>query len=167
MGKIILLSIVALEQIKKGGPVTITSKEMTRFFMSMPQAVGLVIKVAEKMKGREIFILKMDSLRIIDLAEAMIEELAPVYGHDPKNIPIQVIGVRSGEKLYESLITEEEAQFVEDAGEMYILRPGMISPHFNEENYKSNICMKSYNSRDARLLTKEEIKLRLYKDNLI
>ncbi|MBN1645707.1 SDR family NAD(P)-dependent oxidoreductase [Candidatus Woesearchaeota archaeon] len=154
-------------QIEKEGPVTITSEKMTRFFMSMHDAVSLVIKAAEKMQGREIFILKMKSLRITDLAEVMIEELAPKYGHSPDMIKIENIGIRPGEKLYEALITEEEASYVDDNAEMYILRPGITTPEFVKENPKSKISMKSYNSQNIRLLSKEEIKKELETNGII
>ena len=68
------------KQIAAGGPVTVTSPEMTRFFMTIPQAVKLVLEAAEEMQGREIFVLKMDRVRITELAEVMIEALADEYG---------------------------------------------------------------------------------------
>ncbi len=146
------------EQIKNGEPVTVTSKEMVRFFMSMNDAIALILKAAQKASGREIFILKMDAMRIVDLAEVMIEELAPRYDHD--DIKIEIIGIRPGEKIYELLMTEEEAQYAEDWGDMFILKPGIITPHMSisEKVTSQPIRVEEYNSRNAKLLTKEEIK---------
>jgi len=120
------------EQIKAGGPVTVTSREMTRFFMSISDAVNLVLKAAEIMNGREIFILKMKSLRIIDVAEVMIEELAPIYNHSASDIRVKYVGIRPGEKLHESLMTREETRDVEEKEDMFILRPKINIPHFIE-----------------------------------
>lgn len=145
-------------QISQGGPITLTSEEMTRFFMSNQESVNLIFKAAYKMRGREIFILKMKSLRITDLVEAMIEELAPKYGHKPRDIKIKIIGIRPGEKLYESLMTEEEVRHVEDHGDMFVLRPGVISPHvITKEIVAKPPDPREYVSKYAKLLTKKEI----------
>ena len=92
------------EQIRNGGPVTITEANMTRFVMSISRAVNLVLKTAEIAKGGEIFIFKMPALRIGDLVEVMVEELAPRYGHDAQSIKVETIGRRAGEKDYEELL---------------------------------------------------------------
>jgi len=85
-------------QIREGGPVTVTDPEMTRFIMSIPQAVNLVLKAAWMAQGRETFILKMPATKISDLAATMIDELAPVYDRVKKDIEIKTIGRRAGEK---------------------------------------------------------------------
>jgi FlaA1/EpsC-like NDP-sugar epimerase len=155
-------------QISEGGPVTVTSKDMTRFFMSMPEAVNLVLKATQKMRGREIFILKMPSLRIIDLAEVIIDELAPKYGYKKGNIEIKLIGSRPGEKLHELLMTEEEARQVEDCGELFVLRHALIAPHpMNEEMGTAGKRMKDYSSKDSNLLKKTEIRELLYKRGIL
>jgi FlaA1/EpsC-like NDP-sugar epimerase len=145
------------EQIKNGGPVRVTSEEMIRFFMSIHDAVDLILKAAEKAKRREIFILKMKALRIVDLAEVMIEELAPRYGY--KDIEIEIMGIRPGEKIYELLMAEEEAQCADDRGDMFVLMPGIIAPHYLSKEVASQpIRVEEYNSRNAKLLTKKEIR---------
>jgi len=156
-------------QIERGGPVTITSKEMTRFFMSISEAVNLVLKAAKIMQGREIFILKMNSVRIIDLAEVMIEELAPRYGYKPEDIKIKYIGIRPGEKLHESLLAEEEIPFVKETEEMYILKLGISTPTYVERGYVSkSIKIQKYCSNDPSiLLNKKEIKERLIKYKIL
>ena len=97
-------------QIAKGGPITLTDRDMTRFVMSIEESVKLVIDSAMLAKGGEVFITKMPVLRIEDLARAMIEELAPRYGHAPKDIHITEIGTKPGEKLYEELMSPEETR---------------------------------------------------------
>ena len=98
------------EQIKQGGPVTLTDPEMTRFIMSIKEAVRLVIDSAEMACGGEVFVTKMPSIRIKDLAEVMINSLAEKYGHSPESIEIETIGTKPGEKLYEELMNMEETR---------------------------------------------------------
>ena len=98
------------KQIAKGGPITLTDHDMTRFVMSIHEAVRLIIDSADIAKGGEVFITKMPVIRISDLAEVMIQQLAPVYKHDPRNIEIKVIGTKPGEKLYEELMSHEETR---------------------------------------------------------
>jgi UDP-N-acetylglucosamine 4,6-dehydratase len=140
------------EQIEAGGPVTITDLDMTRFVMSIPRAVDLVLKAAEIARGGEIFIFKMRTLRIGDLAEAMIEELAPHYGYDPKSIRREVSGKRAGEKMYEELLTEDESINVSETEDMFIVTPA-------KKRRRNSVSIKKYRSdRDAVFLTREEIR---------
>lgn len=97
-------------QIAKGGPVTLTDPEMTRFVMSIEESVRLVIDSAEVARGGEVFITKMPVVRIQDLATVMIEALAPRYGYSPGEIATTVIGTKPGEKLYEELMSDEETR---------------------------------------------------------
>jgi len=155
-------------QIKNGGPVTITSKEMTRFFMSLQESVSLVLKAAELTQGGETFILKMKALKIVDLAEVLVNELAPIYGKDPKKIKYKIIGVRSGEKIHESLMSREEAEYMFKHDDMLILYNSLLAYH-NHGHIKKNgkaRCM-DYNSGNIPLLNKKEIKEVLCKDKVI
>lgn len=136
------------KQIEKGGPVTITDPDMTRFVMSIPEAVELILKSGKIAKGKEIFILKMPSLNIKDLAEVLINVLAPKYGYNPDEIKIEVIGKRLGEKMFEELMTEVEMEYVTDEGELFILNSEHSS---NNKNF-------IYNSHLAYKLSKEEIR---------
>ncbi|AAB99064.1 TPA: polysaccharide biosynthesis protein [Methanocaldococcus jannaschii] len=138
------------EQIKKGGPVTLTHPDMTRFIMSINEAVKLVLKACYLAKGGEIFILKMPSVRIKDLIEVVIEELAPKYGYKPEDIEIKIIGKRPGEKLYEELIIEEEIYNLEELEDMFVVYP------YGVDGNKNNKII--YNSKDAKFLNKEKIK---------
>lgn len=139
-------------QVEKGGPVEITDKGMTRFVMSIDRAIELVLKAGQISKGGEIFIFKMSALRINDLAKAIIEEMAPRYGHNPKKIKVKSVGKRNGEKMYEELMNEDEAEIVHETGDMFILSP-LNSKHKNAKDRK-----KIYRSIDDRFMAVAEIK---------
>lgn len=145
-----------LSQIAKGGPVTVTDREMTRFVMHLEEAVELVLKAAEISRGGEVFVFKMDGLRIWDLAKTMIEEFAPSYGFKPQDIKMQEIGMRRGEKLYEELMTEEEAGRSFESEGLYVILPKQeVADGY--PNFKPGNVTK-YTSKDVRFLTDTEMK---------
>jgi UDP-N-acetylglucosamine 4,6-dehydratase len=141
------------EQIKKGGPLTITDPAMTRFVMTLPGAIELVLKAAEIARGGEIFIFKMSALRIGDLARAMVEQFAPGYGHDPAKIKIKVTGKRAGERAREVLITEEEAESARETADMLVIMPAAEGAR-----QAGKLPAGDYLSSNARLLTGAQIK---------
>ena len=93
------------KQLKQGGPITLTDEDMTRFIMNIYQASKLILQAGMLSQGGEIFILKMPAFKLSDLVDAMIEFYAPVYGYNPEEIDVKIIGKRPGEKLYEELMT--------------------------------------------------------------
>ena len=100
------------DQIESNGHLTITDERMTRFWITLPQAVDLVLYALEHMEGGEVFIPKIPSMRVVDLAEAM----AP-------GLPTKVIGIRPGEKLHEQMLTASESRHTIDVGDVYIVQP--------------------------------------------
>ena len=158
------------KQIEKGGPITITNSEMTRFIMSMRDAINLLFKATELAQGGEIFVFKMEAIKITDLAKVMIEELASNYGYTPDEIKMEIIGIKPGEKLYEELMTEDEARRALETEDMFILLPEMEElSHIGSSYYPptSQAEIKAYTSNDVEHLTKKEIKEMLYQENLI
>jgi len=145
------------KQIQNGGPVTLTDPLMVRFVMSIDKATELVLKVAQIAKGEEIFVFKMPALQITHLAEVMIQKLAPKYGYEPKDIKIKVIGKRRGEKLYEELMTEDEAINAYETEDMLMVLPQTPQTlQIPREGFKK-VLFRKYTSKDTTLLTKKEI----------
>jgi FlaA1/EpsC-like NDP-sugar epimerase len=114
------------KQIAQGGPVTVTHREMTRYFMTIPEAVGLVLQAAALGAGGEIFILDMGQpVKIIDMARQMIE----LSGYKPDvDIEIKVTGLRPGEKLFEELRHPEESHERTDHPRIFKLRSEPAAP---------------------------------------
>jgi UDP-N-acetylglucosamine 4,6-dehydratase/5-epimerase len=107
-----------VEQIKNGGPVTVTDKRMKRFFMGIPDAVKLVFYAASITQGQEIIVLKMKEEKIYDLARRTIQE-----HQGDKKIRIKIIGKREREKFIEYLFTEEERELMLEKESFYIVLP--------------------------------------------
>jgi FlaA1/EpsC-like NDP-sugar epimerase len=145
-----------LSQIMKGGPVTITREDMTRFVILPEEAVQLLLRTAETARGGEIFVMKMDGARIVDLAHAMIDELGPRYGFKPENIRIEQIGMRAGEKSYEELMTEEEAIRSFEFGKLYVIVPWNQATQ-GYSGFKPAKISK-YTSKDVKLLNVDELR---------
>ena len=115
-------------QIAAGGPVTVTHKDITRYFMTIPEAVQLVIQAGAMANGGEIFILDMgEPVKIMDLAEKMIRLSGLEVG---KDIDIQVTGLRPGEKLYEELLLSEEGIQQTQHGKIFVGHPIEFSEGF-------------------------------------
>ncbi len=112
-----------VDQIKRGGPVTVTDKRMERYFMTTSDAVKLVFMATQMMLGSEIFVLKMPKYKIHDLAVEIIKRYS-----NGKKIDIEIVGIREKEKIDERLFTDEEGALMIDAGVFNIIQP-------NEEEF--------------------------------
>lgn len=149
------------EQIRRGGAVTLTDPEMTRFIMSIEEAVRLVIDSATLGCGGEVFITKMPVIQIKDLAEVMIRELAPRYGHRPEDISIEVIGTKPGEKMYEELMNVEETRRAWELDRYFVVLPAFTSGlHENLYDYRgllSREVSRPYNSNNEDALSQDEL----------
>ena len=121
-------------QIAGGGPVTLTDPQMTRFIMTLQDAVRLVMDSVFLACGGEVFITKMPVARIRDLAAVMIDELAPRFGRDPREIEIKLIGVIPGEKLYEELMSVEETRRTVELSRYFVVLPA-LRPIYNVVAY--------------------------------
>jgi FlaA1/EpsC-like NDP-sugar epimerase len=110
-------------QIAAGGPLTLTDPNMTRFIMTLSEAVRLVMESTFLALGGEVFVTKMPVVRIADLAWVMREELAPGYGYEPEQVEIKVIGPKPGEKLYEELMNEEETRRTVELERYFVVLP--------------------------------------------
>jgi FlaA1/EpsC-like NDP-sugar epimerase len=144
------------KQIKSGGPLTITDPRMTRFIMSISEAVTLILRATCMAEGGEVFILEMPAVRIKDLAEVMIQELAPKYGYDPRDIKLETSGIRPGEKLHEELLTEHEVTRTHDKDGILVMAPQLTAQKRRPSSKKEREL--KYTSCEAQLLTKGEIK---------
>jgi UDP-N-acetylglucosamine 4,6-dehydratase len=141
------------EQIKKNNEITITDEKMSRFFFPLPNAINLIFRAAIDSVGGEIFVMKMPSVKITDLAEVMIEELGN------NQTKIRNIGVRPGEKFYEVLVSKYETPKCIESGDYFIILPHISIPKIVEKY--ANIIpldMPEFNSENNTFLTKEEIK---------
>jgi FlaA1/EpsC-like NDP-sugar epimerase len=114
---------LVLGQVARGGPVTITAPEMSRYLMPISEAVRLCFEAMSRMEGGEVFILKMPRVCVGDLVEILVEAYAPLFNYRPQDIEVETVGARPGEKWHESLLTDSEALVAEELNGMYTLRP--------------------------------------------
>ncbi len=162
-----------IEQIKSGEPLTITDRRMTRFMMSITDAVRLVFEAAHEVKAGEIFILKMPALKVSDLAVVLIKALSSKYCYNPKSIKIVETGIRPGEKLHEELITKEESEVLYENNHVFIVIPKQeivglkIRPVSYPYRRVTSKQLRSYSSDSQQLLNHSQIFNMLKKANII
>jgi FlaA1/EpsC-like NDP-sugar epimerase len=159
------------QQIRRGGPVTITDIQMTRFIMSIREAIQLVLGSATLACGGEVFVTKMPAIRIQDLAEVMIEELAPKFGINPKRIEIKRIGIKPGEKIYEELMNDEETRRTIELRQFFAVIPAFGCAFRNIEyiypEILSDHVADAYNSNKQTPLLKAQIRELLLRNCLL
>lgn len=149
------------KQIKEEGKIKLTSRQMTRFFLTFDQVTELITGALEKAEGGEIFLKKMKAIRIEDLAKAMIDLYAQEYGRDPEELDIEIIGKRPGETFHEHTMTEKEAGRALESEDLYSIPPDRSSREiFNYPGIKGfsepeNVILSSEN---ADKLNQKEIK---------
>lgn len=144
-----------LEQLKKGGPLTVTHKDIQRYFMTIPEAVSLVLQAAAIAKGGQILILDMgEPIKILSLAE----ELIKLHGFEPyKDIEIKFIGLRPGEKLSEELLTENERKKATKHDRIFIVEQNENSTlnHINLILKNIQLHLNRYDDRKIKGLLKK------------
>lgn len=142
------------EQIKRG-EIVVTHPEMTRFFMTVPDAVRLVFDATTLARGGEIFVLKMPALAVKDLAEVFVSKFASMP------VSVKFSGIRSGEKLNEALLTAEEARSTLETDRMFIIVPQVETNDIYASNYTYEgakpLASAFYDTTLAPKLSKEEI----------
>jgi len=159
------------EQIRKGGPVTLTDLDMTRFIMSIQDAVQMVIDSSLLACGGEVFVTKMKSIYIKDLAEVMIQELSAVHSYKPDDIQIQIIGTKPGEKMYEELMNTEETRRAWELDRYFSILPAFSSIYrnvnYDYEEIISKDVKNSYHSGNESPMSKDTLAKFLRENHLL
>jgi UDP-glucose 4-epimerase len=128
------------EQIRHGGPVTITTTDMTRFLLSLEQAVDTIFAALKGARRGETYIPRVPSALVTDIAEALIGD---------RKIDIRVTGIRPGEKVHEILVSEEEAYRTVDRGDYYVIMP--MLPELRSHDDQQPALGKEYCSADSQM----------------
>ena len=152
-----------LSQLQAGKPITVTDPNMTRFLMSLDESVDLVLYAFQHARPGDIFVQKAPASTVADLAQAMKELLH-------KENPVQIIGTRHGEKLYESLVSREEMARSEDLGEYYRILADSRDLNYNKyfvEGETEISELDDYTSHNTRRLDVEGVKETLMRLSLI
>lgn len=147
-----------IDQIRNGQPITITEPSMTRFIMSLEEAVDLVLFAFEHGQNGDIFVQKAPACTIQTQAEAVCE----LFGG--KKEDIKVIGIRHGEKMYETLLTNEECAKAEDLGNFYRVPADNRTLNYDKfftEGNTQRVKLTEFNSHNTKLLTVEETKAKI------
>ena len=147
-----------IDQIRKGNPITLTEPKMTRFIMSLDEAVDLVLFAFEHGQNGDILVQKAPACTMHTQAEAVCE----IFGGDKNKI--QIIGIRHGEKMYETLLTNEECAKAIDMGDFYRVPADNRSLNYDQfftEGDQNRVQIVEFNSDNTELLTIEQTKERI------
>lgn len=146
-----------IEQIRAGKPITVTEPQMTRFVMSLEEAVDLVLFAFQNGESGDILVQKAPACTIDVLAEAVKEIFAP-------KAEVKVIGIRHGEKMYETLLTNEECANAADMGDFYRVpadKRGLNYDKYFKDGDTERNTLTEFNSNNTKLMTVEQVKEKL------
>ncbi len=143
------------DQIENGGPVTITTPDMTRFLLSLDQAVDTIFAAVRLGRPGETYIPRVPSAKVIDIAEALIGE---------RKIETEITGIRPGEKIHEILVSEEEAYRTIERGNYYVILP--MLPELQRDEGPVTCIGKEYGSGDT-LMNPVEVRATLHQHHLL
>ncbi|WP_371362960.1 UDP-N-acetylglucosamine 4,6-dehydratase (inverting) [Sporomusa rhizae] len=153
-------------QIADKRKITVTDLTMSRFMMTLQQATDLTIKAMKKAQGGEVFVLKMPVICLKDLVEVIISETTKKLNISTDDIEIKEIGLRPGEKMYEELMTIEEAKDAYELPDMFIIPNTFLQREFSYPGVKKAI-QKSYSSNDEAPVSRQELLAMLKENGLI
>ena len=162
-------------QVQNNQPITLTHSEMTRYIMGINNAIELLLKTLNLAQGGEVFVLKMDVVKIIDMIQVLIDYFAKKHNKESDKIKIEEIGMFVGEKLYEELFSVEESERTHEIKDMYIIFPQLtelseVSRVIDMSKYpdiKKFDVSQPFDSRNGPFLSKEEIKAFLQEKKII
>lgn len=154
-----------INQIINHKKITVTNQDMSRFMMTVDQATQLTIKAMKEAKGGEIFVLKMPVIALRDLVKVITEETCRNYNIDIKEIKVEEIGMRPGEKMYEELMTHDESLTAWELSDMFII-PSIKGKQNEYENIQKAETG-TYSSADQKIISLEEVRKLVLQQNLI
>ncbi len=151
-----------IEQVQKGNKITITDPRMTRFNITMKQAIDLIFRAVKNGRDGEVFIPKLEAYTVDELKNAIVELVGD-------KIQVQKIPVRPGEKFHETLINKDEMAYTFESKEDYIIRsPGVETlSDVKSRNLKKVKFTKAYSSDKVQLISKQELKKIILKEKLL
>jgi len=155
------------EQLQRSGYITVTDPDMTRFMMSLSHAVDLTLEAARLAQGGEIFVLKMPVIRLGDLAEVMIEDFCSKCDYPRDGVKIRHIGLRPGEKMYEELMTIDEAKSALELDNMYVIIPPETQGRQHVYANSQQAECRSYGSTREHVIDKAGLCELLTQENLL
>ena len=147
-------------KISKKQPLPVTHPDMTRFLLTLHDAIQLVFYALKNARGGEIFVRKAPTAKIVDLAKAYAEIITK-----KKNYPIEFVGIRPGEKIHEILISEEEMRFARSQKDHYII--GIENYEYDQTSTKKSLSFKEYDSGSKKFMTINQLKKLMKEQNWV
>lgn len=148
---------IFLEQIRDGGPLTVTHPEMTRFVMAPDEAVSFVLDTHRRATRGEVVVSKMPAFQVGQLARTLRARYAPTCGYDPSEIEIERIGPRPGERFHEKLVSSDERERTHETDDAFVILPD-VRVGDDERDYDPETSLEGeYTSEDAESLDGDEL----------